>query len=724
MTTRIKKTHKEKHTHVEDTVVATTIETEYGYPHPLGATINETGINFSVFADRATSVELLLFDEHDDPDPIFTIKLDPQKNKTFHFWHVLVKGVQPGIHYAYRVDGYQDVHGKGDSYNPNKVLIDPYARGNTDALWDRGKACNGEDNVTTSMRSVVIDTSHYDWEGDRPLNRLMKDTIIYEMHVKGFTRSSSSNSQYAGTFSGVIEKIPYLQELGVTAVELLPVFDFDQKEVKQISPDGTPLTNYWGYDPISFFAPENTYCVSAEAGGHTREFRDMVKAFHKAGIEVILDVVFNHTSEGNENGPTINFKGFANSCYYMLSAQDRRYHMNFSGCGNTLNGNHPITEKMIIDSLRFWVNEMHVDGFRFDEAAILSRDENGIPMTYPPVIWNIELSEVLADTKVIAEAWDAAGLYQIGYFPGYRWGEWNGIFRDAVRHFIKGDQGYVDGKTIVGRIADVIAGSASIFEFSGELPINSINFITAHDGFTLNDLVSYNGKHNEVNGENNNDGINDNLSWNCGAEGETGDPEILALRKRQIKNFITLLMISQGVPMFVYGDEVQRTQHGNNNAYCQDNELSWFDWNLVDKNQDMFRFFKWIIAFRKQHSLLRRNNFFEGKVNQRGLADISWHGCSLNHPGWQDPESRVLAVTMGSIAEESSEDDADIHVMFNMDWEDLEFDVPLLTDRSWYRVVDTAQPSPNDILEPGQEVAFTGNSYRVGNRSVVVLISR
>ncbi len=671
-----------------------------GRTHPLGATADENGINFSIFAEQATAVELLLFDEHDDLEPALTIRLDTNKHKTFNFWHVYLQGIKPGIHYAYRVDGPCDLHGKGDRYNRNKVLIDPYARGNTDTLWSRGAACGVDDNLATSMRSVVIDTKGYDWEGDRPLNRPMNKTIIYEMHVRGFTKSPSSSCQNEGTFAGVIEKISYLKELGITAVELMPIFDFDRKEVKQISPsDGKPLANYWGYDPFSFFAPQSLYCMNPEVGSHVDEFRDMVKALHREGIEVILDVVFNHTSEGNQMGPTINFKGFANSVYYILSPQDRQYYMDYSGCGHTFNGNHPITQKLIIDALEFWVTEMHVDGFRFDEAVILARDESGLPMIHPPVIWQVELSDVLADTKVIAEAWDAAGLYQVGYFPGYRWAEWNGRYRDAMRSFVKGDKGYSNGKTLVGRVADAIAGSADIFQSTGELPINSINFITAHDGFTLNDLVSYNEKHNEANGEGNRDGNDENLSWNCGVEGETRNPDIEALRVRQIKNFAAILLLSQGVPMFVAGDEIRRTQKGNNNAYCQDNEISWFDWTLAEKNRDTFRFFKQMMAFRKSHPNLQRNSFFKGQVNQRGLVDISWHGCRLNSPGWSDPDSRVLAFTLGGFADEDSSKDVDIHVAFNMEADDLDFDIPPLTDRKWYKVVDTAQPSPHDIAD-------------------------
>lgn len=717
----------------QTTITATptpTYQIERGRPHPLGATIDAEGINFALFADRATTVTLLLFNTCQDVQPALTVELDPNRHRTFNFWHVYIRGLRPGIHYAYRVDGYTDLHGFGDRYNRDKVLIDPYSRGNNDIFWNRQNAIGSGDNLATSMRSVVIDPANYNWENDRPLNHPLSETIIYEMHVRGFTRSPSSTSAHPGTFSGIIEKIPYLQELGITAVELLPVFDFDEKEVVRTNPlNNTPLTQYWGYDPIDFFAPQCSYCVSPEQGTHVTEFRDMVKALHRAGIEVILDVVFNHTGEGNEHGPLISLKGLANSTYYQLSPQDRQYYMNYTGTGNTINGNHPITTKLIIDALQYWVIEMHVDGFRFDEAVILCRDENGAPMIHPPVIWQIELSDILANTKVIAEAWDAAGLYQVGYFPGYRWGEWNGRYRDAIRHFVKSASGDIEGQTIVGRIAAVIAGSADIFQSGGELPTNSINFITAHDGFTLNDLVSYNQKHNEANGENNQDGGDNNLSWNCGIEGETNNPEVEALRWRQIKNFATILFLSQGIPMFVAGDEVRRTQRGNNNAYAQDNEISWFDWTLVERNRDLLRFFRRMIQFRKNHPILHRPRFFTGQVNARGLSDIAWHGCRLNSPGWFDSSSHVLSFTMGGFTDDDGAEDTDIHVILNMDWQDLDFDIPSVQGRRWYKVLDTSQQSPNDIaenlLDPLHDTVITGPStYRAAARSSVVFISR
>ncbi|NET05187.1 MAG: glycogen debranching protein GlgX [Symploca sp. SIO2B6] len=684
---------------------------EQGRTHPLGATPDKDGVNFSLFSGHATSVELLLFDKPDDPEPVQIINLNPNFNKTFYIWHVYVKGLKPGAGYAYRVDGPQDLHKSGHRFNKNKVLIDPYAKRNNNNRWNRIDALGEKDNLATSMRSVVVDLDSYDWEGDTPLGLPICDSIIYEVHVRGFTNSPSSGCKNKGGFLGIVEKIPYLKDLGVTAVELLPIFDFDEKEVLR-EVDGKPLTNYWGYDPHSFFAPESSYCSSSSDRCPIREFRDMVKALHKAGIEVILDVVFNHTSEGNHQGPSINFRAIDNSIYYHLVPFDKQYYMDYSGCGNTVNCNHPIVDKLIVECLEFWVKEMHVDGFRFDEGSILSRGLNGEAMEQPPVVWHIETSATLANTKIITEAWDAAGLHQVGQFPGYRYAEWNGRYRDDVRRFVKGDPG------LVGEIATRLAGSPDLYESKGRLPINSINFITCHDGFTLNDLVSYNDKYNQANGENSQDGINDNLSWNCGVEGETDNPEIEALRKRQIKNFAAILFLSQGIPMIWAGDEVRRTQQGNNNAYCQDNEISWFDWNLVDKNAEMFRFFKQIIAFRKYYSICRRG-FFNGNTNDRGLTDVSWHGCNLFCPGWHDPYSRALAYTLAGIAGES-----DMHIMLNMYWESLELEIPSIEGRNWYKVVDTSAPSPMDIVEPCEEVMVSGNSYRVNDRSVVVLISK
>jgi len=566
--------------------------------------------------------------------------------------------------------------------------------------------------MASSMRSVVIDTAGYDWEGDRPLNRPMQDTIIYEMHVRGFTQSPTSPVRHPGTFLGIIEKIPYLKDLGVTAVELLPVFDFDETAVLREA-NGHPLSNYWGYSTIGYFAPQSAFCVSPECGSHLREFREMVKALHRAGIEVILDVVFNHTDEGNQQGPTFSFRGIDNRTHYFLVPWDLQYYMDFSGCGNTFNCNHPIAQKLIVECLRYWVGEAHVDGFRFDEGSILARGEDGMPSVHPPVVWQIELDDLLAHTKVIAEAWDAAGLYQIGHFPGDRWAEWNGRYRDDIRSFVKGDPG------MVGAVASRLAGSADLYESRGQLPVNSINFVTCHDGFTLNDLVSYNGKHNEANGEDNRDGINDNLSWNCGVEGESNDPAVEALRNRQVRNFAAILLLSRGVPMFVAGDEVRRTQKGNNNAYCQDNDTSWFDWMLVERNRDLYRFWKRMIEFRKRHRALHPGRFFAGTMNERGMPDVAWHGTKLSSPGWNDPNGSALGVTLAG-----SRGDEDIHIMLNMYWESLDFEVPSVPGRTWLKAVDTSQPSPLDIPDFEYEFPVAGNMCKVEGRSVVVLVNR
>lgn len=685
---------------------------ENGSPHPLGASLDEKGVNFSVFSSNATEVSLLIFKDHDSPEPLQVIELNPQKNKTFHFWHIYLKGLKHGIHYAYRVNGPSDLS-SGNRFNPQKLLLDPYAFGNTNNLWKRGDACGDKDNLKTSMRSVVIDTSDYDWEDDKPLSNSMSDSIIYEMHTAGFTKSPTSKVKNPGTFSAVIEKIPYLKDLGITAVELLPVMQFDENSIMAKDPDGNPLKNYWGYSTVSFFAPHPGYCITPEEGQHINEFRDMVKALHKAGIEVILDVVFNHTDEGNHQGPVFSKKGFDNSIYYHLVEHDKQYYMDYTGCGNTVNCNHPIVEKFILECLEFWVREMHVDGFRFDEGTILSRGPDGNLMEFPPVLWNIELSETLADSKIIAEAWDAGGLYEVGSFPGYRWSEWNGKFRDDIRSFVRGDKGII--RDVAGRIS----GSPDIYSYSKHLPVNSINFITCHDGFTMNDLVSYNRKHNNDNGENNNDGISNNLSWNCGFEGETEDPDIENLRLRQIKNLAAILLLSKGVPMILGGDEIRRTQKGNNNAYCQDNEISWFDWELAEKNKDLFRFYRLMIAFRKANSILHQGaSFFDGSINKRGLKDIAWHGCELNNPGWDDPEGRVLAFTIGGIG-----DEPDLHIMMNMYWEALPFQIPKVKGRKWFRAIDTFIPSPDDISESGSEILINDPSYIVNGRSIVVLIS-
>jgi len=689
---------------------------EAGRPHPVGVTVEEDGVNFSVYSERATAVELLLFDRADATEPVQVIPFDRYVNRAAPFWHLFVRELRPGFYYAYRVDGPHDVHGRGDRFNVNKVLIDPYARGVSTAVWDRGAACTPDDNLATSLRGAIIGTRGYDWEGDVPLNRPMSETVIYEMHVGGFTRDRSSGSLRPGTFLAVSEKIPYLRTLGITAVELLPVFQFDPSEYGGTNPvTGEPLSNYWGYSTVGFFAPHSGYCLRPGEAQHVAEFRDMVKAFHRAGIEVILDVVFNHTSEGNHQGPTMHMRGFENQTYYYLTPQDRQYYMDYSGTGNTVNCNHPVTKKFIIDCLEYWVEEMHVDGFRFDEGSILSRGEDGAPLRYPPVVWDIELSDKLANTKVIAEAWDAAGLYQIGYFPGIRWAEWKGRYRDDIRRFVRGDAG------LVGAVAARIGGSADLYQHADRQPTSSINFVTAHDGFTLHDLVTYNEKHNEANGEGSRDGINDNDSSNGGVEGETDEFGVNEYRDRQVKNFAAILFLSQGVPMMLGGDEMRRTQDGNNNGFCQDNAISWFDWSRTVTYADTLRFFQRMIDFRARHACVRREDYFRGETNARGLADIVWHGAILFEPGWKDPNNRVLAFTLGALDDETSED---LHVILNMDTGAVPFQLPPVPGRRWYRAVDTALASPGDITDPGSEVLIEGDDYLATSHSVVVLVSK
>jgi glycogen operon protein len=568
------------------------------------------------------------------------------------------------------------------------VLIDPYARANTHALWSREAACGKKDTIGQSMRSVVVDLNGFDWEGDKQPNISKQHSIIYELHVGGFTKDPSSQVTHPGTFLGLIDKIPYLQDLGVTAVELMPVTEFDETEVLGEGPDGKPLKNYWGYAPVGFFSLHPKYCVSGNFREQIDEFRTMVREFHKAGIEVILDMVFNHTSEGDERGPTVSFRGLDNAVYYHLNFQDKSRYVDFSGCGNSLNCNHPIVSKLIRESLEYWVKEMHVDGFRLDEGSVLSRNQDGKPERYPRVLWEIELSEALADTKLFSEAWDALGLYEIGSFPGYRWSEWNGKFRDAVRRFVRGDNG------MVGEMASRMAGSADLYQAGQEKPINSLNFVTCHDGFTLYDLVSYNRKHNEMNGEENRDGISENYSWNCGEEGETDKREVLRLRKRQVKNLLTILLLSQGVPMMLAGDEVMRTQRGNNNPYCQDNRLSWFDWDLVEKHREIWEFTQQLLAFRKKHGVLRRKSYFSGMKNSRGLADVEWHGCNIYHPGWDDPLCKILAVTYGAMDEQ----EADVFVAMNMEDNSLEVELPAVQGREWREVLQTSEMRLNRAL--------------------------
>ncbi len=677
-----------------------------GSSHPLGATLNGRGANFSLFSRSAMRVELLFFDRADDVRPSRTIDLDPRAHRTYHYWHVFLPRVKAGQLYGYRVHGPSDP-ARGMRCDPTKVLLDPYGRGVVvPPNYSRQAAAQPGDNAATAMKSVVTDPTAYDWEGDVPLRRPASRTIIYEMHVRGFTRHPSSGvaESKRGTYAGLIEKIPYLQDLGITAVELLPVFQFDAQDC----PSGR--VNYWGYAPISFFAPHQAYSSRQEALGPLDEFRDMVKALHRAGIEVILDVVYNHTAEGNADGPTVCFRGIENEAYYMLEPDRSRY-ANYTGTGNTLNANHPIVRRMIVDSLRYWVVEMHVDGFRFDLASILARDASGHVLPSPPVLWDIESDPVLAGTKLIAEAWDAAGLYQVGSFVGDSWREWNGRFRDDARDFFRGAEGSLK------RFADRLIGSPEVYGHKEREAEQSINFVTCHDGFTLNDLVSYNEKHNEANGEDNRDGANDNRSWNCGVEGPSDDPAVEKLRNRQVKNFLTVNLLALGVPMVVMGDEVRHTQGGNNNAYCQDNEISWFDWTRIEKHADVHRFLKLLTA---QRSLRGTENELQRTSLNRLIreANKAWHGVRVNQPDCSD-HSHSLAFTA-----EIRKEKLLFHLILNAFWEPLDFELPCLDRRDgnpWRRWIDTALETPNDIVPWDSAPAVQGRTYRTEARSVVAL---
>ena len=681
-----------------------------GTSAPLGATVTAQGVNFSVFSKAATAVELLLFDHVEAATPSRVLTLDGDRHRTYHYWHVLVPDLGPGQVYGYRAHG-PFAPERGLRFDPEKLLLDPYGLAvAVPSSYDREAAVRPGDNCGRAMRSVVADPSAYDWEGDRPLRTPFARTVIYEMHVRGFTRHPSSGLPQGkrGTYAGVIDKIPYLTDLGVTAVELLPIFQFDRDD----APAGRH--NYWGYQPVSFFAPHQAYSSRPDPLGALEEFRDMVKALHRAGIEVILDVVFNHTAEGNQNGPTFCYRGFANEFYYILP-RDKSSYADFTGCGNTLNANRSIVRRMILDSVHYWVTQMHVDGLRFDLASILSRDESGRPLQEPPVLWDLESDPVLAGTKLIAEAWDAGGLYQVGSFIGDTWQEWNGRFRDDVRRFWKGEEGTVSG------LATRLLGSPDLYGHEEREAEQSVNFVTCHDGFTLNDLVSYNEKHNEANGEGNRDGSDDNLSWNCGLEGPTVDGVVEQLRERQVKNFLTVLMLAAGTPMLLMGDEVRRSQGGNNNAYCLDDETSWLDWGLLERHAGLRRFVKGLIGFRLGRDMvgppLSLNQLLK-------WACIDAHGVALGRPDWSN-HSHSLALTIGTPPWAFV-----VHAMFNAYWEPLSFELPTI-DRHrggephrWRRCLDTALETPRDFCTLEDAPPVAGDAYLVQPRSCVLLVSQ
>ena len=658
---------------------------QFSYAVPFGATIHENGTQFSVFSRSATAMRLLLYSSPTDREPAEVINFDRNQDRWGDVWSLFVPGIGAGQLYHFQASGPWAPE-RGHRFDSAARLIDPYA----DAL--AGVFQRSADGVIRPPRCVVVD-HEFDWEGDRHIRRPLGDSVIYEMHVRGFTKSSSSHADDPGTYLGVIEKIPYLKSLGVTAVELMPVHEFPIH-----GPRGERLRrpNYWGYDPMAFFSPHRGYASSLQPGAQVNEFKTMVKALHAAGIEVILDVVFNHTCEGNEAGPTLSFKGLENQVYYILS--EGRHYCNYSGCGNTLNGNHPVVREMIFHCLRSWVHNYHIDGFRFDLASILSRDRNGNLVPNPPMVELIAEDPMLADTKIIAEAWDAAGAYQVGSFGSFgtsRWAEWNGRYRDDVRAFWRGDGG------TLGAFATRLAGSSDLYHHSGRMPACSINFITSHDGFTLNDLVSYKDKHNLANGEDNRDGDNHNISDNYGVEGPTRKKLICDVRNRQIKNMMTTLMLSQGVPMLVSGDEVRRTQRGNNNAYCQDNDTSWFDWRAVEKNADMFRFTQGLIAFRRSQPTVRRGTFLTGlPVAGRTVPDVSWYAPDGTPLNWGQGELAMMVyISAPAPIDDPEGAGRDILMLFNSTGEQREFSIPNLGQNlTWGLFVDTAADSPADIF--------------------------
>jgi len=686
-----------------------------GTPFPFGATLVPGGVNFSIYSSNAQSCTLVLFERH-AAEPFIEIPL-PDEFRLGHVYCVIVFNLDyENLEYGYRMEGPYDEQA-GHRFDADRILLDPYAKiiGGRD-LW--GHPPNW-DNPYPHRGRIALDD--FDWEGDRPLEIPPQDLIVYEMHTRGFTAHPSAEVGHPGTFAGIMDKIPYLKELGVNCIELMPIFEFDEFENSRTQPEtGETLYNYWGYSTVGFFAPKAGYAATGRFGMQVDELKNLIKQLHREGIAVILDVVFNHTAEGNEKGPYISFRGLDNQTYYMLTPQGEYY--NFSGTGNTLNCNHPVVRHMVLDCLRYWASAYHVDGFRFDLASILGRDPRGGPMANLPLLESLAFDPVLAKCQLIAEAWDAGGLYQVGSFPNYgRWQEWNGKYRDCIRKFLKGDMGQV------GEMAQRLQGSPDLYQAARRPPSASVNFITAHDGFTLADLVSFNDKHNEANGENNGDGANDNNSWNCGVEGWTEDQDILALRGRQMRNAIALLMLSQGVPMILMGDEVGRSQRGNNNTYCHDSELNWLDWSLVSDDNELFRFCKGMIAFRKAHPMLRRPAFFSNRDETgSGYPDISWHSVQAWNADWSGTSRTLAFMLCDGRGEAGGTQDEFVYVAMNMHWESHGFELPgLPASHDWYLAADTGARSGACIHAPGREPRLEDPSVvAVGDRSVVVLVGR
>ena len=674
--------------------------THIGSRSPAGASWSPEMTNFSIFSREAKAVELLLYETEHSYKPMQVIELDIDKQRTFFSWHVAVENLPVGTCYTWRVQKPDDSWWE---------ILDPWAKAVSSNHWNRQQAIQHGIN---GLRGIVSDLRNPPYSPSNPIKpKSLDGAIIYEVHVGGFTRHFSAGVKHPNTFKGIIEKIPYLKELGITHVELLPIMAFDEQDV----PDGVAAlghSNYWGYSSYGFYAPHPSYCATNEP---VKEFRELVQALHKAGLGIILDVVFNHTSEGNNGGPTIHFKALLDDIFYHRT-EDRVHYRDYTGCGNTVNCNHPLVTHFFVRCLEYWVEQMGVDGFRFDLASVFTRGEDGAVMANPHLPWSIELSNVLTDTPIIAEAWDAAGLYQVGSFPGTRWAEWNGRYRDVMRRFVRGDHG------IVNEVATCLAGSSDLFaDDDHRLPTSSINFITCHDGFTLWDLVSHNNKHNSANGEDNRDGTNDNLSWNCGVEGHTDDPYVLALRKRQARNFMALLFLSQGVPMFLAGDEFLHSQGGNNNAWCQNNEISWLNWHDTHSNADMLRFTRELIAFRHRHPCLMRPRYLTGRIEPaRGIPDVSWHGYQLNQPLWGDSDAQVLAFTLAACSQEEE----DVHVIINMSEHAIYAPLPVIAKRRWYLAMDTSALSPHDMIERSKQPLVKKSTYSVHARSIVVCEAR
>ena len=700
-----------------------------GMPRPLGATPRADGVNFALYSEHATEVELLLYARAADREPAQTIQLAFRQHRSVNTWHVFVAGVGHGQCYAWRVHGPWDP-ANGHRFEPTRALLDPYARLVVSRVppGAPGESAHGAARAG-SFVSVVVDPSRFDWQDGTSTRTPPTERIIYEMHLAGFTRHPSAGADHPGTCDALIAKIPYLVDLGITTVELLPIFAFDPYAPDRRDPtSGEALVDLWGYNPLGFFSPHQPYLdreptdsdgrgmKSRRNADSIQALQELVRALHAAGLEVFLDVVFNHTGEHGVDGPTHGLRGVDNSTYYIVKRDGSGGYEDFTGCGNTLRCAHPAVRRMVLDALRYWTSQFHIDGFRFDLASILSRDEQGRPIEEPPLLWEIEGDPILEHTTLIAEAWDAAGLYQVGRFPGERWCEWNGHFRDDVRRFWRGDA------NVSGTLAQRMLGSPDLYEAEDRQPAQGVNFVTCHDGFTLADLVSYAEKHNLANAEADRDGGETATAWNSGHEGPTDDPAIGALRLRMMKNLLTTLFVAQGTPMLLAGDELGRTQRGNNNAWCQDNPTSWIDWGLLTTNADLHRFVRTLIHFRRAHHSLHRSRYLLGYDAPKGhdtpgYTRVRWHGRAPDKPDWS-AQNRLLAFTLTPAT-----DDVAIHVMFNADAKPARIILPPPTrGRRWLRVVDTSLPSPLDILARGEEVSLDDHAYLLAEYAAVVLI--